>query len=84
MMEKWHILCIGLLCSTYLLAWQIQMNDIQNGAKPRKIGTEESEILVEGKLIILTFFKFLAFVTFGTFRSTFSLSLVIKFLVKLA
>ena len=51
-MEKWHILCIALLCSTYFLAWNIQMNEIKNESKLRQI--DEEEVLVEGKLTFLT------------------------------
>ena len=40
-MEQWHILFIGLLRPTYLLAQNIQMNEIQNDPNARKINTKE-------------------------------------------
>ena len=42
-MEKWHLLWISLLTSTYLLAWNIQMKEIQirNNEKTTKVNIVE-------------------------------------------
>ena len=47
-MEKWHLLWISLLTSTYLLAWNIQMKEIQirNNEKTTKVNIVEGNFFV--------------------------------------
>ena len=55
-MEKWHLLWISLLTSTYLLAWNIQMKEIQ-------IKNEKTNDIVEGKLFSYFLFANQLFLT---------------------
>ena len=47
-MEKWHLLWISLLTSTYLLAWNIQMKEIQirNNEKTTKVNIVEGNFFL--------------------------------------